>query len=124
MGRKTFQSLPGLLPRRRHLILSESLTNPPDGTELVPSIAHLASLNIEGDVFVIGGAQVYAALFPYCAELYLTYLFESYDGDVSLPPFEDNFVLVSTLAETTDFELRLYRNPSPLPLPETGKYLP
>jgi dihydrofolate reductase len=110
MGRKTFDSLPGILPRRRHIILSRTLTKAPDGTEVIGSLEDLATLDIHGDVFVIGGAQIFEALLPLCEEIFLTYVFEAFEGDTFLPPFEDKFDLMETLGETPEFELRRYQN--------------
>ncbi|MEM7145804.1 MAG: dihydrofolate reductase [Verrucomicrobiota bacterium] len=116
MGRKTFESLPGLLPRRRHLILSRTLTTPPKGTEIISSPADLASLDISGTIFVIGGAQIFETLFPHCSELFLTYIFHPHEGDTHLPPFEETFKLVETLDETPAFKLCRYENQSPRPV--------
>jgi dihydrofolate reductase len=112
MGRKTFDSLPGILPRRRHIVLSRTLTESPEGAKLISSPEELASLDVHGDVFVIGGAQIFAALLPRCHELYLTYILKPYEGDTVLPPFEDDFELMEILGETPEFQLRRYQNKS------------
>ncbi len=110
MGRKTFESLPGILPRRRHIVLSRTLQEAPEGVEIVDSLDALEDLNLEGDVYVIGGARIYALLLPRCTDLYLSCLHKEYEGDVTFPPFEDEFELVEVLAEYPEFEIRHYRN--------------
>jgi dihydrofolate reductase len=113
MGRKTFDSLPGILPRRRHIVLSRTLTEAPQGAELISSLDELSALDIQGDIFVIGGAQIFEALLPRCSELYLTYIYQAHEGDTFLPPFEDNFKLMTVLDETPEFQLRHYHNITP-----------
>lgn len=76
MGRRTFESLPkGALPHRRNLIVSQTLTAPPEGTEVFPSLtAALAACGEGEDVFVIGGAMLYAEALPLAHRLCLTHV--------------------------------------------------
>ena len=110
MGRKTLQSIGRPLPGRRNIIISKSLKEPPSGTDLVASIEdlHLPSMNLHGRAFVIGGAQVYTALLPQIAEIYLSYIFEEHQGDTTLPEFEECFNLKNTVKKYKDFEVRHY----------------
>ena len=112
MGRKTFESLPGLLPRRRHIVLSKSLETAPEGAELIHSIEELSTLPDleETDVFLVGGARLYEQFLPRCSELYLSFVFEAHEGDTFFPPFEDGFVHAAVLAKHPEFELRHYVN--------------
>ena len=63
MGRKTFQSLPGVLPNREHIIITRDSNFNVDSNQV--SICHdLDSLikkyeNSEEEVFIIGGAEIY-----------------------------------------------------------------
>lgn len=56
MGRKTFESLPRMLPNRKHIVLSSS-DNFPEGVESFDSLEELfqAYKNLEDEMFVIGG---------------------------------------------------------------------
>lgn len=111
MGRKTMESLGGRpLPKRRNLVLSRSLSadDLPDGferVELDPDF--LRTLDPEA-VFVIGGAEIYRALFPHCDEIFLSYVFDSHEGDTFLPEFEEAFELADIVATHSEFELRHY----------------
>ena len=106
MGRKTWESLGRALPNRRNLVLSRSL-EAVDDMEVIRSLDELDDLSIEGDLFVIGGGELYEQLLPECSELYLTtVLRELSDGDVFFPRHEGLFEPVETLAETKDFVLR------------------
>lgn len=110
MGRKTMESLGGRpLPKRRNLVLSRSLSaeDLPDGFEKAPADPEKIRTLAE-NVFVIGGAEIYRLLLPHCDEVYLSYVFEPYEGDTLLPEFEDEYTLAEIVTATDDFELRRY----------------
>lgn len=90
MGRKTFESLPGLLPGRHHIVISRSNPNLPEEVEIFPSIEDFlqAYQKSEEEIFVIGGAAIYRQLLPYCERLLLTEIDASYDADVFFPEFD------------------------------------
>ena len=85
MGRKTFDSLPGLLPGRRHLVL----TRDRDWFALGAERAHCAqdAMRMAGDtpVSVIGGAEVFALFLPQADRIELTEVLEDVEGDTSWP---------------------------------------
>ena len=105
MGRKTYESIGRPLPNRRNIVLSRSLETAPEGCELA---ADLGDLDLSGDVFIIGGAQIYAALLDQLDEIIMTYVFDAYEGDTLLPEFEDGFEMREVLALTPEFEVRRY----------------
>ncbi len=87
MGRKTFESLPGLLPERRHIVVTRDTGYDAEGAEIVHSFeAALASANAP-HVWVIGGAEIYAAALPYAQRIELTEVQRDYAGDTMLPGF-------------------------------------
>jgi len=71
MGRKTFDSLPGLLPGREHVVVSASGAACAGATvcasleEGIQTAMRLAAMR-GAAVFVIGGPSVYAALLDQC----------------------------------------------------------
>ena len=89
MGRKTFESLPGLLPGRRHIVLtrSESLG---DGAERAGSVEEALALaaegNDSGEVAIIGGAAIYGLFMPLADRIELTQIHADYAGDTFMPP--------------------------------------
>jgi len=111
MGRKTMESIGRALPKRRNIVVSRTL-EPGDaypGCEIVSSCEAALGLLRDGETgFVIGGAELYAALLPECSELYLSYVFAAHEGDVSLPRFEDDFTLIEVLYADDNFELRRF----------------
>lgn len=75
MGRKTFESLPGMLPGRPHIVL----TRDEEWSRAHPQVRTYASvtdlldaLQPDTDYFIIGGGEIYRALLPYTDRLYLT----------------------------------------------------
>ncbi len=89
MGRRTWESLPGLLPRRRHIVVTRDLDYQAPGCLLTPTPeAALALAGGEEEVMVIGGEALYRALLPRAGRLYLT-LVETWieDGDAFFPPW-------------------------------------
>jgi dihydrofolate reductase len=62
------------------------------------------------DVFICGGAQVYAQALPLCSDLFLTLVKRVVDGDAYFPPFEDHFELAEEILDRPDFKILHYRN--------------
>lgn len=108
MGRKTWDSLGRPLPNRRNIVLSRTMDAVP-GMEVVRSVEELSALGLEGDVFVIGGAEIYALLLPVCRAVYLTVLTAAAEGDACFPEFESGFPRCTVLSVTEGVaEWRLY----------------
>jgi dihydrofolate reductase len=84
MGRKTFESLPGRLPGRRHIVLTRDPAWHSAGADVAPSPQVALDLAGEGAT-VIGGAEVIALLEPFATHLELTEVHRAYAGDTVLP---------------------------------------
>lgn len=90
MGRNAYLSLPkGALPNRRNVIVSATLKEAV-GAEVYPSIeVALEAVKNDGEVFLIGGAQLYEAILPFCDKLYLTTVKGSFpDADTFFPELD------------------------------------
>ena len=86
MGRRTWESLPGLLPRRRHIVISSDPNYRAEGCELVDSpAAALRAAGAAPEVMVVGGATVYTALMPAATHMALTLVDAQVSGDVYFP---------------------------------------
>lgn len=76
MGRRTFESLPGVLPSRKNIIVSRNnirilgATCINDLDEFIEK-----NKNINEEIFVIGGSSIYEKLLPYANKIYLTEIF-------------------------------------------------
>ncbi len=85
MGRKTFESLPGLLPGRRHIVLTRDPLWIADGVEVASDVA--TALALAGpDASVIGGAEVLRLFDPYADRWELTEVHDTPSGDTVMPP--------------------------------------
>ena len=62
------------------------------------------------ELFLIGGAQLYAQLLDRCSDLYLSVVQREVEGDAHFPEFEDRFDFVDVPLRTPDFEVRHFRN--------------
>jgi dihydrofolate reductase len=89
MGRKTWQSLPERfrpLPGRRNIVVTRNAEFDAPGAECVASLdAALKPLAGDEEVFVIGGAELYALALPRAHRLLLTELDRDYEGDARFP---------------------------------------
>lgn len=85
MGRKTFASFPKPLPGRRHIVLTRDANWQAEGAEVAHSVADALALAGDGDVAVIGGAEIYALLLPRANRIELTEVHDEYDGDTHMP---------------------------------------
>ena len=88
MGRKTFESLGGVLPNRKHVVLTHNSDYSVDNenVEIVNSISDLQKyIDDENENFVIGGALVYKMLIDYCTKMYITKIEKSFEGDAFFP---------------------------------------
>lgn len=89
MGRRTWQSLGRPLAGRRNVVLTRdrSLTAP--GCTVVHSIREArAAAGDGGELFVIGGAEVYAAFLPLADRLLVTHVDADVPGDAAFPPID------------------------------------
>ena len=86
MGRKTFESFPRPLPGRRHIVLTRDKGWQADGAEVAHSVAEALALAGDGDISVIGGAEIFALLEPAATRYELTEVHEDTAGDLFMPP--------------------------------------
>ena len=91
LGRKTLDSLPGLLPERQHIVLTRSLEQFPDSVLVMHSIEELLPYieQHEEEFMVIGGASVYRQMLPYADTMLLTEVDAESDADVYFPAFKE-----------------------------------
>ena len=81
MGRRTFESLPGLLPGRRHIVLTRDPNWQAKGVEVVHSVEEaLAAAGAEA-VTVIGGAEIFDLFLPLATKIELTEVLTDVEGD-------------------------------------------
>lgn len=96
MGRKNYESLPPKfqpLPNRTNIVVTHQTDYTAPGCTVVNSLEkgiEIARQNKETELFIIGGAQIYAQSLPYSNRLYLTEINAHIQGDTFFPEFDRN----------------------------------
>ena len=88
MGRKTFDSLPGLLPGRRHIVLTREKGWSADGAEVASTVEQAVRLANAPRISVIGGSDIFHLFADRADRVELTEVHYDAEGDVSLPAFD------------------------------------
>ena len=106
MGRKTFESIGKPLPGRLNIVITRNTDWETDGCLRVSSLSaaiDLATANLEsihenavdddeedlpGEIFIIGGGQIYAEAFDMADALYVTHVLAAVDGDTRFPEID------------------------------------
>lgn len=98
MGRKTWESLPEKfrpLPERTNIVVTRQAGYEAGGATVANSLedARAAAARASGneEIFIIGGAQLYAEALPSTHRLYLTLIDDTKEGDVYFPEYESEF---------------------------------
>ena len=85
MGRKTFDSLPGILPGRRHIVMTHDPKWNVEGVEVVHDVDSAIKAAGNAPISVIGGAAIFELFEPLADKIELTEVLAEIDGDVSMP---------------------------------------
>ncbi len=118
VGRKTFIDLP-YLQRRQFLIASNDVTYSFESSpnfQCIKSVCRNFSyppILVDSDTMLIGGASLYKQMIPFCSDLYLTRLFDAYEGDTFFPSFEHQFKQWDVLERTDEYAIVHYKNTTP-----------
>ena len=95
MGRKTFESLPGLLPGRRHIVLTRRDNWNSEGAEQVHTIGEALAAaregNATGEIMVVGGSAIYDVFRPFANRIEVTEIHAEYQGDVFMKPLGEEW---------------------------------
>lgn len=93
MGRKTFESIGRPLPSRINIVVTKDPNYPPEGIIVVHSLEEalrLGGLKEErGEVFIIGGGQIYREAIDKADKLYLTIVEGNPQADTFFPDYSD-----------------------------------
>jgi dihydrofolate reductase len=117
MGRRTWESLPDKfkpLPGRSNVVLTrnKSMVLPAGVLKFDSLQTALGEFihrqpkdeSFNGDIFVIGGAGVYAEAIenPFCRKLYITHVQQTFDCDAFFPEFHTRFKLINKSSILTE----------------------
>lgn len=90
MGRITHESIGKVLPGRTNIVITHDPNYLAEGCLVVCSLAEaLQRTENAGEIFVIGGGQIYAEALPLADKLYLTYINKGIEGDVFFPDYSE-----------------------------------
>ena len=84
MGRKTFDSLPKLLPGRRHIVITRDPHWRAEGAEVAHSADEALAMAGEEPVSVIGGADIFRLFMGLADGIELTEVLAAIDGDTMM----------------------------------------
>lgn len=92
MGRNTFESLPKLLPNRKHIVITHKNLSVPDEVTVFNSLDETLNYikSINEDVYIIGGGQIYKEFLEYANIMYLTEINKSFNADTYFPAFNES----------------------------------
>jgi dihydrofolate reductase len=97
MGRGTWESLPASvrpLPGRRNVVISRQPSYDAPGAEVASSLE--AALRLaDGDVWVIGGASIYAEALPFADRVVRTRVHLEVEGDTRAPVLDADWTMVA-----------------------------
>ena len=105
MGRKTFDSFPGLLPNRRHIIISNKLKDSFQENVIVVNNIDDALKAAEDDEnpFIIGGGQIYKLAMDFSNKIELTRVHEKFEADTFFPEIDETkWKLINSEKQETD----------------------
>lgn len=113
MGRTTYESIGRPLPKRRNIVLTRDPKWSAQGVETINSPDALSGLDLDGKVFIIGGAEVYRAFLPKLDELLVSHIHQAHPGDTIFPEFESAFGEPEIIESHEAFEVRRYPSNQP-----------
>ena len=104
MGRKTFESLPNPLPKRRNIIITKNKDYSRNGIEVTSNIEDAIDLcKSDSQPFIIGGGEIYSQTIEIVDKIELTRVYKDYQGDAFFPDIpRDKFELTNELVNYLD----------------------
>jgi len=104
MGRKTWESIGKPLPGRTSVVVTRQKGYVAPGAIVAHSLdAAIAAAGGDGEIFVIGGSEIFAAALPRAGRLYLTTVDATPEGDTYMPEFHPGeWRLASSHSHETD----------------------
>lgn len=112
MGRKTFESLPRILPGRHHIVITNNkqfYVNE-ENVEIEHNIFNVLERYKDSseEVFIIGGGLIFQQTLPVCSKLYITKIHKSFEADVFFPTLDfNNYSLIKKSNMHTDIKSSL-----------------
>lgn len=92
MGRKTFESIGRVLPKRKHVVLTKQKLDFPKEVMVIHDLNEISEwnkTNPDKEYFVIGGSAIFNQFLPLADRMYITWIDEAFQGDTYFPLFDE-----------------------------------
>jgi dihydrofolate reductase len=89
MGRKTFESIGKPLPGRENVVITRNPDFKAEGITIVRSLDEVLKKFSGQDVFIIGGAEIYAQSMSLADKIFLTRIYHLFEGDSFFPAIDE-----------------------------------
>lgn len=92
MGRKTFESIGRPLPNRKNVVLTRQSSFASPNVEVISDFKTVLQWNDQipdEEFIIIGGGELYKLALPYIDRMYITKIYESFQGDTFFPSFDE-----------------------------------
>ena len=110
MGRKTFESIGKPLPGRISVIVTKDMEYKSDGCIVVHSLeSAIEAVKSYKEAFVIGGEQIYRQFIDVADKIYLTRVYEKFEGDSFFPDINSQLWQMTEKADYKPDEKNKYR---------------
>ncbi len=90
MGRRTFEEIGRPLPGRTTIVISKSADFTGENCFTARSLSEAIKIAGDRDIFISGGAALYAEALPLCERLYITEIDSEFEGDTFFPFFDES----------------------------------
>lgn len=86
MGRKTYESIGKPLPGRMNVVVTRELGYRAEGSIVVDTLERgLEVAQSDSEIFIIGGAQIFVQMLPFCDRQYATEIHAAFEADTYFP---------------------------------------
>ena len=102
MGRKTYESVGRILPGRRNIVITRRADYRIEGAEIFHTIESALESCSGEDVFIIGGAEIFAQTLDKTDVIYRTLILAELNADTFFPEFKRRFTRESSVCHEAD----------------------
>lgn len=113
MGRKTYESIGRPLPNRVNIVVSRTQKEI-KGVILCDTLQKALdqAKTYEKNIFIFGGAAIYAQCIPLCDTMFLSHVKKEYEGDAFFPPFKEEEWDVIEEEDHEEYVYKVYKKKS------------
>ena len=110
MGRKTFDSIGKPLPKRQNIVLTRDRNWSHEGVDVIHDPSELRDMvRMPGEVYIIGGAEIYQAFLPHMEALLITHVHHDFPGDTRFPAYDEAFPHQEIVLEHPEFTVKRHK---------------